>query len=439
MDKTEIIKKSIKRNVSFKPIGKGQIEPPSKLKGKGGITDYYGSGPNSIGQKLIDDVTQGAKTYQEGIDQGGTKGMLKSTAGLLGSAFRTAGDFAGGIYAPIGMAAEPIIKATGLPKILNKIGPAFDTGIQKLTGSRLTDVPEVQKFAMKYPQAGEDFTRGLNLLMAGMDKTKISPNATISVLKSKIKSLLPKPIEGGIQEYPLKNIKTMLQKTGEFALDQDTVDRANMLKSKLQDLKSRNIDLGEGAFHGAKLGREVKIPVDVKGLDQLIEGNHRTLQQIMNNGGLKGKILADLDLGKPIPLSQTIPSSIRVNLQNGIDSLNNYINKEGIPFDKIYKVYGSPIYGDVYNKNMADWIISDTLTNLKRNGLGTLVPKLESILDPNNLTPQKLINSVNYVFKTGVPNELMSPTITQPVVGLGSLGAGMAGVTNKIINNKKKK
>jgi hypothetical protein len=127
-----------------------------------GLKTFYGGGEQGIANKLKQDVQAGAKDIQEG-------NVLK---GIAKSGLRTAADVAGTIYAPIGAA----IQATGFNKLTDWLGEKI---ANSPLGNVITDIPAVQEFAMKHPNAGEDFGRALTLVMASMDKGKIDPKTIV--------------------------------------------------------------------------------------------------------------------------------------------------------------------------------------------------------------------------------------------------------------------
>lgn len=135
-----------------------------------GAKDLYGGGEKGIGSRLINDVQQGASDIEKGNV---VKGIAK--AGL-----RTAGDIAGTVFAPPAAALE---KVTGgkLSQAFSQIQSNIEKG-QGLIGAgvnKLTDIPAVQAFALKHPNAAEDFNRVLNLVMAGEEKGKIEPSTVV--------------------------------------------------------------------------------------------------------------------------------------------------------------------------------------------------------------------------------------------------------------------
>lgn len=129
----------------------------------GSLKTEFGGGPDSVGSKLINDVSEGAKDIQNGNV---VKGVVKAGA-------RVAGDTAGAIFAPISAVIGAALKNTGAQKVIDWIG---EKGADL---SHIADIPAVQDFAMKHPNAGEDFGRALNLILGSQEKGKIEPSTMV--------------------------------------------------------------------------------------------------------------------------------------------------------------------------------------------------------------------------------------------------------------------
>ena len=132
--------------------GLGTLTRPAQ-EGISGLTSLYTPGPESLVSKIGQDIQAGAQDIEQGnILKGVAKGGL-----------RTAGDIAGAIYAPVGA----VIGATGIGKLTEMIGQSI---ADSKLGNMITDIPAVQDFAIKHPNAAEDFGRALNLVMAAFEK-----------------------------------------------------------------------------------------------------------------------------------------------------------------------------------------------------------------------------------------------------------------------------
>ncbi|MFA6992229.1 MAG: hypothetical protein WC269_03030 [Candidatus Gracilibacteria bacterium] len=123
--------------------------------------------------KISENIMAGAEDLQKG-------NIVK---GLAKSGLRTAGDFAGAIYSPIALPITETLEKTGASKLLSNFG----SFIAEKTG--LTDVKAIQDWAIAHPNAEEDFTRAMNLGMAGMEKGKIEPSTVIPRTVTQIKPI----------------------------------------------------------------------------------------------------------------------------------------------------------------------------------------------------------------------------------------------------------
>lgn len=127
----------------------------------GNLGELYGGGENSIGAKLGRDIQSGADDMAKGDY---IKGAAKS--GL-----RTAGDVAGTIFAPLGAVLGTVLGAAN--KAVPRAGEIIDKGINRVA-DKISDIKPVQDFSVKHPNAGEDFNRLLNIILAAGEKTPIT-------------------------------------------------------------------------------------------------------------------------------------------------------------------------------------------------------------------------------------------------------------------------
>jgi len=134
------------------------------------LKTLYGGSEQGIARKLQTNISEAAKNIQEGR---GVTGVVK--AGL-----RSAGDVAGTIFAPI---ASGINAVTG-----GKLNEAFSSIQQNVEQGKgivgqavdfVSDIPAFQEFAVKHPNAAEDFNRALNLAFAKSETGKIDPKTAI--------------------------------------------------------------------------------------------------------------------------------------------------------------------------------------------------------------------------------------------------------------------
>lgn len=146
-----------------KPQKKGTLLNPLQ-EGVEGLKTLYGGGEQGIAQKLSTNIKEAATDIQEGD-------VLK---GVAKAGFRTAGDVAGTIYAPVGA----VVGATGIGKVFDKIGELSQKG--KYNPINLaTDSKAIQDFVATHPKLEEDFGRALNLAFAGAEKGVIDPKTVV--------------------------------------------------------------------------------------------------------------------------------------------------------------------------------------------------------------------------------------------------------------------
>ncbi len=149
-----------------------------------GLMTQFGGSDQGIASKLKQNVEAGAEDMQKGIDTGNPNMVIK---GGVKSGLRTAGDVNNAIFAVPGAA----VAATGFNKVADWVGEQFNPLLKKVFGSGLDDIPEIQEFAMKHPNLGEDFGRALGLVMAGSDATKIDPKTIVERTKAKMMDMVP--------------------------------------------------------------------------------------------------------------------------------------------------------------------------------------------------------------------------------------------------------
>ncbi len=205
--------KYTKSSTSNTPISPQTTQPAQKPALFSDLTTLYGGGENGIANRLKTDIQQGAQDIQSG-------NVLK---GIAKAGLRTAGDVAGTVFAPV---ATSLNVATGglmngffedvQSKLENSQGATFSKdGLLPFLVDKVTNIPELQKFAMDHPNAGDDFGRALNLVFAKSEKGDINraftnPQAIVSEAKNQIfKTAQETPIA-------IKNkIQSTFQKTPE--------------------------------------------------------------------------------------------------------------------------------------------------------------------------------------------------------------------------------
>ncbi len=174
-----------------KTFGLDKMQPKQDM-GVGDYVDkFLGEPARALGKtfseypgKIADDVKAGAQDIQKGDV---LKGITKSGA-------RIAGDTAGAVFAAPGALVESGKNMAGT--VGNAIDPNFtknlDRGVQGV-GDAIGNNPIVQEFAMKHPNAAEDFSRALNLLFAKGETGEINPTRMAGEMKA-----LPGTIKGDI-------------------------------------------------------------------------------------------------------------------------------------------------------------------------------------------------------------------------------------------------
>lgn len=170
----------------------GTLLSPLK-EGAQGLKTLYGGSEQGIARKLLTDVKQGAADIQQGATTGNFGQYAK---GIVKTGGRVAGDIAGAIYAPVGA----VIGATGINKPFEQIQKNVSEG-KGLVGelvNKLTDIPAFQQWAIKHPNASEDFGRIVNLAFASGETGTIDPKTAltrtseqISAIPTKVNNLRP--------------------------------------------------------------------------------------------------------------------------------------------------------------------------------------------------------------------------------------------------------
>lgn len=207
-----------------------EVQPKEEVKSN---ESFYGGGKNSIGQKLINDVNEGASDYsKEGM---GTKQLLGPTKAVA----RGVGDIAGAIFHPVGQALDKITggKLTKVFDDIAKSAPAKGSLLDTITNS-----PTVQKLAMEHPNLGEDFQRVLNLLFLGSADvaTKFDPTTGKSAPAEPDISTLGERTKSQIET--VKNVpETIINKSSELG---------TKVKDKISDITKKIGDKVTGKING---------------------------------------------------------------------------------------------------------------------------------------------------------------------------------------------
>ncbi len=179
----------VKRDVLGLPVVKNPLEAAGKIlesganivkRAVGDTIQTYQDTP----RKVAEDIQAGA----EDLSKGGVWNVAK---GLGKGGLRTAADVAGAIFAPVSSTIGESMREVGADKALQSVA---DYAVEK---SGITDQKWFQDFAVKHPNAAEDFDRALTLTMSGMDKSKIEPARMAGEAKSAIRSVADTSVKAG--------------------------------------------------------------------------------------------------------------------------------------------------------------------------------------------------------------------------------------------------
>lgn len=182
------------------PTVVGTLTAPLR-EGFQGLKTLYGGGEQGIANKLYQDIQAGAQDIQNGIAMGeatpanSTEGFNQRIAaggqiikGMTKASFRTAGDVAGLIYAPVGAA----LGATGINKVFDYLGELSQKGGNYNPINLITDSKMVQDFVMARPNLEEDLGRALNIAFAKAETGKIKPSTVIPRTIAQVESGIAK-------------------------------------------------------------------------------------------------------------------------------------------------------------------------------------------------------------------------------------------------------
>jgi hypothetical protein len=138
--------------------------------------------------KLIDDIKGGASDIQQGgvSDIYGIP-IYSKDKGKIKVAFRTMGDVANSIFAPLSAAIGSVLEQSGGQKLQDQTGQTI------ADKSGITDMPAFQRFATQHPNFGEDFTRLLTLFMSKADSgAEINPKEMLGEIHKTATGLVEK-------------------------------------------------------------------------------------------------------------------------------------------------------------------------------------------------------------------------------------------------------
>ena len=260
-----------------------------------GLGTLYGGGEQGIASKLKQDVMSGSSDIQKGMEIGGLKGIPSATKGLLKSTIRPAGDIMGAVFAPIGAT----LQATGANKLFDYLSEKLVEGGPKRKGliQQVTDIPAVQNFAITHPNAGEDFSRVMNLAFAKSETGKIEPKTaiprTIEQVKGGVETVknVPKQIQTYRETKASKNISDEIfniennyvksQKANTFEYDSGKASRDRIAQTDVLS-KIVNED-GKISIGSAKVAAK-------EYLKQTVDGSEGVVRNLLKKEGEKVNI-----------------------------------------------------------------------------------------------------------------------------------------------------
>lgn len=407
---------------------------------------FYGGGKDSVGTKIIDSVSAGAFDIQKGMETGGLKGVPSVLKGMVKSGARVAGDVAGAVYRPVAEVAAPIVGAVD-----NFTGNRASEGIGGVVDSiadTVSDIPAVQEFAMKHPNAGEDVVRLLNLVMAKGETGKINPRTVLERTKgqvttaidtaknipSKVKSALP--TNAGKTPNDLEVITDMISpkpttkeaklamnqgrlytkkggffeegNTGKIAASEQQAKSARTIKELIPDAGT----MDEPTLYKSIDNTTDEISIRLKPEMQKVKVNEQTVKQITDDWTQVKKIQkenpytpSDIKLKK---LQQDFETRLQKSKAGTIDDLwetrKSYDESVPEPVKKANDLSSDALQAqkDIWIQNRK--VLSDAITN-SENGLGEAARK--PFADMRNL----------YEAKTGILSKAKADTATPSKFG----------------------
>ena len=190
------------------------------------LNQQYGSYPS----QFATDVKQSSAD----IEKGGVGNFIKGTTK---AALRTAGDTAGAVFAPISAAIGTGLERAG--EALPEVKDTIEGGIN-FVADKISDIPEVQQFAMRHPEAGKDFERVLNIIAATGMKGK-SGEINPTRMASEVKATVTNPV--GTAKQTVSAGVSAVKNAGASVVDTVT-KRPSEIIGKTQNYLSRK-NVGE--------------------------------------------------------------------------------------------------------------------------------------------------------------------------------------------------
>jgi hypothetical protein len=261
----------------------GTLLNPIK-EGFAGLKTLYGGGEQGIARKLATNVQEASADIQKGNV---VKGVTKA-------GFRTAGDVAGTVYAPIGA----VVGATGIDKVFSYLGELSQRGGKYNPINAITDSKAIQDFVANRPNLEEDFGRALNLAFAAAEKGTIDPKTVVPRTIAQVQS----------------GVGTVKSVAGETAANleaaavgvKNKVSNADIFKKDVATLRAEKVSSGY-AEQNARL----------KSAEKAFNKNTKT---ITNPDGTKTKVT---------PIDTLAKYDIAPDVQKGTIQMGDYQQKTG--------------------------------------------------------------------------------------------------------------
>lgn len=230
-----------------------------------GLGTLYGGSEQGIASKLGRNIQEAAGDIQKG----------NIGTGIAKAGFRTAGDVAGTIYAPVGAILGTLTGTAS--KLFPTLPKQYEKGIN-WAAKNVNEIPGVEKmfaYAVQNPQAEEDFGRAMNLLMASREKGQITSKG----LKEVPEKLLIRPSQKALSASKELATSTAKKVTPDSAAIMQRVARINPTEQ-------------------ARFEKMAKQSVGEYLVDRNIYGNTDTILQKLYDRFSKSKGEADVALEK---------------------------------------------------------------------------------------------------------------------------------------------
>jgi hypothetical protein len=283
------------------------------------VSDTY----NRLAQDVMGAVKTGAETYAQGVEQGGIKGTLKATGGLLRSGLRTAGAVAEGAFTPI--LEAPIIKPT-VEKVIGKVveNPQVAGLVTKAT-----------QIAKQYPDFAKDVQNIIDITTLGGGAVAEKPliqggRATAGDIVQGVKSALT-PSEQAVQNKVIelfnKSIKPTAKKTVGQAekYDNSVISALRTIKSNADSL---NIEDATGELVAGRAPQTIQELA--QGLEQTKDIVFKQYDSLAKQAGTSGAIIDAKPIAEEVAkvaenkaLKLTNPEIIQY-AENWADRLRNF-------------------------------------------------------------------------------------------------------------------